>query len=217
MVAGRRRVAVLISGRGSNMRALVEEAARPDHPAEIVLVAANDPSCEGLVWAKGQGIAVAGLDHRIYGSREAFERSLQITLDIHRVEMICLAGFMRLLTPWFVNQWTGRLINIHPALLPSYRGLHTHARALADGVKIHGCTVHHVVPEMDAGPIIAQAAVPVLAGDTPETLGARVLKQEHILYPHALQLLTAGDGSGSGRDDGDAALVVPALAAAKLT
>lgn len=197
------------------MRALVEEAARPDHPAEIVLVAANDPSCEGLVWAKGRGIAVAGLDHRIYGSREAFEQSLQITLDIHRVEMICLAGFMRLLTPWFVNQWTGRLINIHPALLPSYRGLHTHARALADGVKIHGCTVHHVVPEMDAGPIIAQAAVPVLAGDTPETLGARVLKQEHILYPHALRLLTAGDGSG--RDDGDAALVVPALAAAKLT
>ena len=195
------------------MRALVEDAARPDHPAEIVLVAANDPSCEGLVWAKGRGVAVAGLDHRIYASREAFERSLQITLDIHRVELICLAGFMRLLTPWFVNQWTGRLINIHPALLPSYRGLHTHARALADGAKIHGCTVHHVVPAMDAGPIIAQAAVPVLSDDTPETLGARVLKQEHILYAHALRLLTAGDGGAieGKHEDVDAALIVPAL------
>lgn len=213
MVGTRRRVAVLISGRGSNMRALVEEAARPDHPAEIVLVAANDPSCEGLPWAKGRGIAVAGLDHRIYASREAFERSLQITLDIHRIELICLAGFMRLLTPWFVQQWTGRMINIHPALLPSYKGLHTHARALADGVKIHGCTVHHVVPEMDAGPIVAQAAVPVLAGDTPELLGARVLRQEHILYPHALRLVVEGEGSPTppGRDDGSAVLLVPPL------
>lgn len=209
----RRRVAVLISGRGSNMRALVEEAARPDHPADIVLVAANDPSCEGLIWAKGRGIAVAGLDHRIYASREAFERSLQITLEIHQVELICLAGFMRLLTPWFVHQWAGRMINIHPALLPSYRGLHTHARALADGVKIHGCTVHHVVPEMDAGPIIAQAAVPVLADDTPETLAARVLRQEHLLYPHALGLLLSGEEwmAGLGHDDSSAALIVPPL------
>ena len=213
MVGTRRRVAVLISGRGSNMRALVEQAARPDHPAEIALVAANDPSCEGLLWAKGRGIAVAGLDHRIYASREAFERSMQITLDIHRIEMICLAGFMRLLTPWFVQQWTGRMINIHPALLPSYKGLHTHARALADGAKIHGCTVHHVVPEMDAGPIIAQAAVPVLADDTPATLGARVLRQEHILYPHALRLMLDGGGSPtpSPDQDGCAALLVPPL------
>ena len=204
---------MLISGRGSNMRALVEAAARPDHPAEIVLVAANDPSCEGLLWAKGRGIAVAGLDHRIYASREAFERSLQITLDIHRVDMICLAGFMRLLTPWFVHRWTGRMINIHPALLPSYRGLQTHARALADGVKIHGCTVHHVVPEMDAGPIVAQAAVPVLADDTPQTLGARVLRQEHVLYPHALRVVIGGEGlvETKGREDVDSALIVPSL------
>lgn len=204
---------MLISGRGSNMRALVEAAARPDHPAEIVLVAANDPSCEGLLWAKGRGIAVAGLDHRIYASREAFERSLQITLDIHRVDMICLAGFMRLLTPWFVHRWTGRMINIHPALLPSYRGLQTHARALADGVKIHGCTVHHVVPEMDAGPIVAQAAVPIFADDTPQTLGARVLRQEHVLYPHALRLVIGGEGlvETKGREDVDSALIVPSL------
>lgn len=204
---------MLISGRGSNMRALVEQAARPDHPAEIVLVAANDPTCEGLIWAKGRGIAVAGLDHRIYASREDFERSLQITLDIHRVDMICLAGFMRLLTPWFVHQWMGRMINIHPALLPSYRGLHTHARALADGVKIHGCTVHHVVPAMDAGPIIAQAAVPVLPDDTPETLAARVLRQEHVLYPHALEMLIAGEGvaTRSSSDEASIALVVPPL------
>lgn len=189
MNAVRLRTAVLISGRGSNMQALVAGAGHLAHPAEIVLVASNDPACEGLRWAKDRGLAVAGLDHRIYGGREAFERSLQLTLEIHRIELVCLAGFMRLLTPWFVNQWKGRLINIHPALLPSYRGLHTHARALADGVKIHGCTVHQVVPEVDAGPIIAQAAVPVLDGDTPETLAARVLRQEHRLYPHALQLV----------------------------
>lgn len=206
---------MLISGRGSNMRALVEAAARPDHPAEIVLVAANDPSCEGLLWAKGRSIAVAGLDHRIYASREAFERSLQITLDIHGVDMICLAGFMRLLTPWFVHRWTGRMINIHPALLPSYRGLQTHARALADGVKIHGCTVHHVVPEMDAGPIVAQAAVPVFADDTPQTLGARVLRQEHVLYPHALRLVIGGKAFSSlpHGDESLEALIVPPLPA----
>ena len=201
------------------MRALVADARDPDHPAEIVLVASNDPACEALKWAKAEGLAVAGLDHRIYAAREDFERSLQLTLEIHRVDLICLAGFMRLLTPWFVNLWSGRMINIHPALLPSYRGLHTHARALADGVKIHGCTVHLVVPAMDEGPIVAQAAVPVLDDDTPETLGARVLAQEHRLYPHALRLV-AGGGltivgnrslSGRASDRGDGALVVPPL------
>lgn len=211
-MSDRARVAILISGRGSNMRALVADAARPDHPAEIVLVAANDPACEGLRWARQRGIAVAAVDHRIYGSREEFERSLQRLLEIHRVDLLCLAGFMRLLTPWFVNQWTGRIINIHPALLPSYRGLHTHERALQDGVKIHGCTVHHVVAEMDAGSIVAQAAVPVLDGDTATTLGARVLRQEHRLYPHALRLVIEGQPRGDeAPTDPEAALIVPQL------
>jgi phosphoribosylglycinamide formyltransferase-1 len=217
--AARLRTAVLISGRGSNMRALVADAKDPGHPAEIVLVAANDPACDGLKWAKGEGIAVAGIDHRIYGSREDFERALHLTLEIHRIDLICLAGFMRMLTPWFVNTWAGRMINIHPSLLPSYRGLHTHARALADGVKIHGCTVHYVVPAMDEGPIIAQAAVPVLDDDTPASLGDRVLVQEHRLYPLALRLAAGGtmtiEGNrtrtrGDGRALGDTALVVPA-------
>ena len=217
-MGARLRTAVLISGRGSNMRALVADARRPEHPAEIVLVAANDPACEGLRWAKQEGLPVAGVDHRIYASREEFERSLDITLGIHRVELICLAGFMRMLTPWFVKRWTGRMINIHPALLPSYRGLHTHRRALADGVKIHGCTVHYVAPEVDAGPIIAQAAVPVLSGDTAETLGARVLAQEHVLYPHALRLVAGGQVRiaenttlTSAVTDGDLALIVPSV------
>ncbi len=204
---GRRRTAVLISGRGSNMRALVADARAPDHPAEIVLVAANDPACEGLRWAQGEGLAVAAIDHRIHASRDGFEQSLQRVLEIHGVDLICLAGFMRLLTPGFTTRWAGRLINIHPALLPSYRGLRTHARALADGVKIHGCTVHHVVAEMDAGPIIAQAAVPVLEGDTPDALAARVLAQEHLLYPHALRLVAGGTDVPRARDG--AALVNP--------
>jgi phosphoribosylglycinamide formyltransferase-1 len=131
------------------------------------------------------------VDHKIYAGREEFERALQIILETHRVELVCLAGFMRLFSPWFIGQWRDRLLNIHPALLPSYRGLHTHERALADGVKIHGCTVHFVVPEMDEGPIVAQAAVPVLDTDTAETLGARVLAQEHAIYPNALRLVAS--------------------------
>ena len=127
---------------------------------------------------------------------------MQALLEIHRIDAICLAGFMRVLTPWFVSQWSGRMINIHPALLPSYRGLHTHERALEDGVKIHGCTVHFVVPEMDAGPIIVQAAVPVLDDDTPDTLSARVLAQEHLVYPQALRLL----GEGHARIEGNRVL-----------
>ncbi len=188
----RLRTAVLISGRGSNMQSLVADARDPAHPAEIVLVASNDPTCEGLKWARQEGLAVAGVDHRIHASREDFERVLNITLGIHRIELVCLAGFMRLLTPWFVKAWAGRLINIHPALLPSFRGLHTHARALAEGVKIHGCTVHYVVPAMDEGPIIAQAALPVRDDDTPDSLATRVLSLEHKLYPHALRLVAGG-------------------------
>ena len=209
-MTARLRTAVLISGRGSNMRALVADARAPDHPAEIALVAANDPACEGLRWARGEGLPVAGIDHRIHASRDGFEQSLQRVLEIHAIDFVCLAGFMRLLTPGFVSRWAGRLINVHPALLPSYRGLHTHARALADGVKIHGCTGHHVVAEVDAGPIVAQAAVPGLEGDTPESLGARVLAQEHVLYPHALRLVAGGRHAGPARED--AALVNPPLA-----
>ena len=187
----RRRTAILISGRGSNMDALIEAARAPDFPAEIVLVASNRPDAPGLARAKAAGLAVAAVDHKIYAGREEFERALQIILETHRVELVCLAGFMRLFSPWFIGQWRDRLLNIHPALLPSYRGLHTHERALADGVKIHGCTVHFVVPEMDEGPIVAQAAVPVLDTDTAETLGARVLAQEHAIYPNALRLVAS--------------------------
>jgi phosphoribosylglycinamide formyltransferase-1 len=173
------------------MDALIAAARAPDFPAEIVLVASNRPDAPGLARAKAAGLAVAAVDHKIYAGREEFERALQIVLETHRVELICLAGFMRLFSPWFIGQWRGRLLNIHPALLPSYRGLHTHERALADGVKIHGCTVHFVVPEMDEGPIVAQAAVPVLDTDTAETLGARVLAQEHAIYPNALRLVAS--------------------------
>lgn len=191
MSGPRRRTAILISGRGSNMSSLIAAARRPDYPAEIALVLSNRPDAPGLASAAEHGIATAAVDHKIYAGREAFEDVLQNMLDVHRIELICLAGFMRLLTPGFTQRWDGRIINIHPALLPSYKGLHTHERALADGVKIHGCSVHFVVPEMDAGPIIAQAAIAVLDNDTPETLGARVLAQEHVIYPLALQLVAS--------------------------
>ncbi|HUI21024.1 MAG TPA: phosphoribosylglycinamide formyltransferase [Methylocella sp.] len=192
MTARRKRTAVLISGRGSNMRALVERARDPSYPAEIALVLSNRPDAAGLRFAVEAKIACAVTDHKLYASREEFERSMQILLELHRIELICLAGFMRMLTPWFVRQWQGRLLNIHPALLPAYRGLDTHARALADGVKIHGCTVHFVVPAMDEGPIIAQAAVAVLDSDTPESLAARVLAEEHAIYPAALACVAEG-------------------------
>lgn len=191
-MSARKRTAVLISGRGSNMRALIEAARSPDYPAEIVLVLSNRADAQGLAFAKERGIATAVIDHKIYAGREEFEKSMQILLDLHRIEILCLAGFMRVLTPAFVQHWEGRLINIHPSLLPAYRGLDTHRRALADGVKIHGCTVHFVVPALDEGPIIAQAAVPVLDEDTAETLAARVLEQEHIIYPAALAALASG-------------------------
>jgi phosphoribosylglycinamide formyltransferase 1 len=188
----RKRTAILISGRGSNMRALIERARSPSFPAEIVLVVSNLPEAAGLIFAKENNIACAVVDHKIYPGREEFERSMQVLLELHRIELICLAGFMRILTPWFIGQWQERLLNIHPALLPAYRGLDTHARALADGAKIHGCTVHFVVPTMDEGPIIAQAAVAVLDSDTPDTLASRVLAQEHAIYPAALAYVAEG-------------------------
>ena len=189
----KKRVAILISGRGSNMMALVEAAVAPDFPAEIALVLSNRPDAAGLDWAASRGIPVAAVDHKTFGKdREAFERAMQGVLEDNSIDLVCLAGFMRVLTPWFVAQWQGRMLNIHPALLPSYRGLHTHERALEDGVKIHGCTVHFVVPEMDAGPIILQAAVPVEDSDDADALAARVLCEEHRIYPQALALVAAG-------------------------
>ncbi len=188
----KKRVAILISGRGSNMMALAEAASAPDFPAEIALVLSNRPDAAGLDWASSRGIRVATVDHKTYGKdRESFERAMQAVLDDNAIDIVCLAGFMRVLTPWFVGHWQGRMLNIHPALLPSYRGLGTHERALDEGVKIHGCTVHFVAPEMDAGPIILQAAVPVHDDDDASTLAARVLKEEHRIYPQALALVAA--------------------------
>ncbi|HWP26455.1 MAG TPA: phosphoribosylglycinamide formyltransferase [Xanthobacteraceae bacterium] len=189
----RKRVAVLISGRGSNMRALIKAAKAKNYPARVALVISNEPAAEGLAHARRAGIPTLAIDHRGYGKdREAFERAIQAELERYAIDLVCLAGFMRLLTPWFVSRWSGRLLNIHPALLPAFKGLDTHARALAAGVKIHGATVHFVVPEVDSGPIIAQAAVPVSDTDTPETLAARVLKLEHRIYPLALKLVALG-------------------------
>ena len=189
----RKRVAILISGRGSNMKSLVEAARAADYPAEIALVLSNRPDAAGLAWAAERGIKTAVVDHKPFGrDREAFEREVQQILISEKIDIVCLAGFMRVLTSWFVAQWQDRMLNIHPALLPSYRGLHTHERALEDGVKLHGATVHFVVPEMDAGPIVAQAAVDVLDEDTPDTLAARVLEREHVIYPAALALVAGG-------------------------
>lgn len=187
------RTAILISGRGSNMIALIDAANAADFPAEIVLVAANLPDAGGLERAAAAGIATASVDHRPFGKdREAFERALDAELQAHGIELVVLAGFMRVLTRWFVTRWQGRLINIHPSLLPDFRGTHTHARALEAGVVEHGCTVHFVVPELDAGPTILQARVPVLPGDDEASLSARVLEQEHRIYPQALALVASG-------------------------
>ncbi len=214
-VGPRKRVAALISGRGSNMISLMAAARQPDYPAEIALVLSNKLDAPGLVTARDAGIATAALSYKDHASREDFERAMHAVLEEHAIDLVCLAGFMRLLTPWFVGQWQGRMLNIHPALLPSFRGLHTHERALEDGVKIHGATVHFVVPDMDAGPIIAQAAVPVVDGDTPATLAARVLAQEHVIYPLALKLVASGatriEGNRvlTGEQVSDHLLVVP--------
>jgi phosphoribosylglycinamide formyltransferase-1 len=189
----KKRVAVLISGRGSNMTALIEAAEAPDYPADIVLVLSNEPDAAGLARARQAGIATAVVDHRSFGKdRDAFDRALDGALHAHRVDLVCLAGFMRLLTPWFVTRWSGRMLNIHPALLPQFKGLHTHRRALEAGVKQHGATVHFVVPEMDSGPIVLQASVPVVEGDTEEALAQRVLEVEHRIYPQALRLVAEG-------------------------
>lgn len=201
---GRLKVGVLISGRGSNLQALIDAARSPDYPAEIAIVISNVPGAAGLQRARDAAIATATIDHRTFGKGPAgkadFEGSLQAALEDARVGLVCLAGFMRLLSPAFVARWRGRLINIHPSLLPSFKGLDVHAEMLRAGVKIAGCTVHYVSAEMDAGPIIGQAAVPVLAQDTPDTLAARILAEEHRLYPECVRRIALGQAQ-IGADD----------------
>ena len=188
----KKRVAILISGRGSNMISLIEAARAPDYPAEIVLVLSNRPDAAGLDRAREAGIPARAIDHKAFSDRTRFDAALQAELEGAGIELIVLAGFMRILTDAFVEAWAGRMINIHPSLLPLFKGTHTHERALEAGVRLHGCTVHYVVPELDAGPIVAQAAVPVLPGDDADTLSARVIVQEHRLYPAALAVIAGG-------------------------
>ena len=181
-------VAILISGAGTNMAALIEAARAPDYPADMRLVVSNRPDAAGLDRARAAGVEAIAIDHREFGKdREAHERAVDAALRARGVEVVALAGYMRLLTPWFVKAWSGRLLNIHPSLLPLYPGLDTHRRALEAGDAEAGCTVHLVVEEVDAGPVLGQARVPVLAGDTPEDLAARVQAAEHRLYPQALR------------------------------
>lgn len=192
MTHPRKRTAVLISGRGSNMQALVGAMRDPAFPAEPAVVISNRPEALGLVWAREQGLAAVAIDHRQFATRMAFEARLHQTLLEHGAELVCNAGFMRLLTGGFVDRWRDRQINIHPSLLPAFPGLHTHQRVLDSGALITGCTVHFVRLEMDSGPIIAQAAVAVLPGDDAESLAARVLEAEHRIYPLALRLVASG-------------------------
>jgi len=189
----RKRVAILISGRGSNMVALIEAAKADDYPAEIALVISNAPDAAGLARAREAGIPTELVDHKAFGQdRQAFDGELDATLQAQRIDIVCLAGFMRVLSPWFVARWNGRLINIHPSLLPAFKGLHTHERAIAAGAREHGATVHFVVPELDSGPIIEQEKVPVLSSDTADSLAARVLEAEHRIYPLALRRVAEG-------------------------
>ncbi|WP_255701943.1 phosphoribosylglycinamide formyltransferase [Bordetella sp. LUAb4] len=189
---GRRRIVILISGRGSNMSALVDACQRERWPADIVAVIANKPDAGGLAWARERGLPTAAVNHRDYDGRDAFDTALAAEIDRHAPDYVILAGFMRVLTPAFVNRYAGRLVNIHPSLLPAFPGLHTHAQALATGVRVHGCTVHFVTPLLDHGPIIAQGWVPVLADDTPDLLAERVLLVEHEAFPAAVRWLAEG-------------------------
>jgi phosphoribosylglycinamide formyltransferase-1 len=183
------RVGVLISGRGSNMAALVEAARGPAYPAEIVCVVSNRPGAQGLKFAQSQNIPTHVVDHKLYSTRESFDSALNAYLQSQNLDLIACAGFMRIMTPVLLGPWAGKMINIHPSLLPLYKDTHTHERALADGAKVHGCSVHYVTAELDSGSVIAQAEVPVLPDDTAETLSARVLAEEHKLYPKALAMV----------------------------
>ncbi|HEY3679512.1 MAG TPA: phosphoribosylglycinamide formyltransferase [Bradyrhizobium sp.] len=215
----KRRVAILISGRGSNMAALIAAARAKDFPAEIVLVVSNRTDAGGLVTARENGIATQAIESKPFGKdRAAFEAVLQSALDQHKVELICLGGFMRLFTAEFVRRWYGKMLNIHPSLLPSFPGLEPQAQALRAGVKVSGATVHFVIPETDAGPIVMQGVVSVADDDTPQTLAARILIVEHLIYPEALKRLAEGrirlEGDlcrTANSDAGSDALIAPAL------
>jgi len=187
-----KRIVILISGRGSNMRALVEACQAEAWPARVAAVISNRPEAEGLVWARQQGLVALAIDHRAFAQREAFDLALRDEIDRQAPDLVVLAGFMRILTPAFVTHYLGRMINIHPSLLPAFPGLATHQQALDAGVKVHGATVHFVTPELDHGPIIAQALVPVLPGDDESSLAARVLEQEHVVFARALKWLVEG-------------------------
>ncbi len=189
MTSPRLRTAVLISGNGSNLQALLDAEQADDYPAQITLVISNKADAYGLERAKTAGVQTLVISHRDYADRESFDDALHQALTEHHIDLVCLAGFMRLLTPGFVNQWERRMLNIHPSLLPAYKGMDTHARVLADGQSVTGCTVHYVVPEMDAGPIILQQEVPILPNDTPDTLQQRVHEAEHRIYPEALRMV----------------------------
>ncbi len=216
MSDNRKRVAVLISGRGSNMTALIEASRAEGFPAEIGLVVSNNPAAPGLEVARQAGIEALAINHKDFSSREAFDQALVDALEKAGTDLVCLAGFMRIFSSVFVTAWQGRTINIHPALLPSFKGLNTHQSAIDAGVMIHGCTAHFMTQELDAGPIIIQAAVPVLADDTKETLSTRVLAMEHRIYPEALRLVASGDvrlENGKAvrkqKGSGDRSLIVP--------
>lgn len=197
----RKRLGILISGRGSNMEALLRAALDPAWPCEPVLALSNRPDAGGLDKARSYGVPTAAIDHRIYGKdREAFEQAVDAELRKAGVELVALAGFMRVLTPWFVNAWAGRLINIHPSLLPLYPGVDTHRRCLDAGDAVHGCTVHQVTAGVDEGPVIGSAEIDVMPGDTPDTLAARVLKAEHLLYPRCLAAVARKGGTRARED-----------------
>lgn len=188
----RKRVGVLISGRGSNLRALVEASRDPAYPAEIVFVASNKPDAAGLTYAREHNIATTTVNHKLYPDREAFDAALNTELQKHNLDLICCAGFMRIMTSVLIHPWAGRMLNVHPSLLPLYKGLHTHQRAIADGAKLHGASVHFVTEALDDGEVIAQTPVPVFPDDTAENLAARVLEIEHPLYVKALALVASG-------------------------
>ncbi|MGH1456638.1 MAG: phosphoribosylglycinamide formyltransferase [Alphaproteobacteria bacterium] len=188
------KLAIFISGRGSNMLSILEACKDPEFPAEIVLVLSNRPDAKGLISAANADIPTEMVDHKNYDSREAFENEIQKRLEKYNIDLIVLAGFMRVLTSHFVEEWSDRVINIHPSLLPDYKGLNTHERAINDGKAEAGCSVHYVIPDLDSGKVILQKHVPILDGDTPESLANRVLEQEHIAYPEAIRLISQNSG-----------------------
>jgi phosphoribosylglycinamide formyltransferase-1 len=204
------KVGILISGRGSNMAALIKAAQAADYPAEIACVISNKADAGGLKIAADAGIPTSVISHRSYPDRESFDREISATLEKHGVGLVVLAGFLRIFSSWFPQRWVGRLINIHPSLLPSFKGLHVQQQAIDAGVRVSGCTVHFVIPDLDAGPIIAQAAVPVLQDDTEDTLTARILRQEHRLYPTVVRWFGEGRVSASANGGKVAVKGVPA-------